>query len=85
MAQIPNVTERIAELREHKGTRILSRGEPPVARFPEKDKDAREPSSCKRRRPAERSIATSYFVTGVYALLALILASQLFIIPLLDL
>lgn len=80
MAQIPNVTERIAELREFKKAKSLSQSPypPPPTRAP---KVKRVPPKAI---PAERRIATSYWVIAIYTVLFGALLTQLLLIALLD-
>jgi hypothetical protein len=81
MAEIPNVTERIAELREHKKARSLTRAPHPAPDPGVSRKTVREAPE----KTPERMIATNYSVIAIYAVLFGALLAQLFLIALLDL
>ena len=85
MAEIPNLTGRIAELREHKKTAVLqgSGG----SKSPRHQNAARQKASpdMVQNKLYERRVASSFLVTCVYALLFLGLAGQLLLIAILDL
>ena len=81
MAQIPNVTERIAELREFKKAKSLSH--PLLATPPTFPKSTTEASDYQNLQP-ERRIATSYWVLAIYSVLFAALMAQLLLIALLD-
>lgn len=85
MAEIPNVTGRIAELRDVKRARSLKR--PTAASFAPEGRDEVGPTlTPSQERPLrERAVARSYFTVGVYTLLFCALLGQLFFILLLDL
>lgn len=89
MAEIPNVTGRIAELREFKKAKSLGRGSdsrPPVPPPKPPGSRRREKMAPPQARPLrERAVAPSYFTVGVYALLFFGLIAQLCLITLLDL
>jgi len=93
MPEIPNLTDRIAELREHKKAASLRAHErtSPAPRPPRRERQLQTTRS--RGNPAvqpapgkfERKIASSPLVLSVYTLLFLGLAGQLVLITLLDL
>jgi len=81
MAQIPNVTERIAELREFKKAKSLSHPPHPTPPAPKK---TRAGGSDFQNLQPERRIATSYWVIAIYTVLFAALMAQLLLIALLD-
>ncbi len=75
MAELTNLTDRIAHLRDHKGS-------PPVANAP----SGKPPRTKGTTTPGkERKFATDYFMLFVYGLLALALCAQMLLIVSLDL
>lgn len=81
MAQIPNVTERIAELREFKKAKSLSHSShssPPAS-----PKSQTRANVHENLQP-ERRVATSYWVIAIYSVLFGALIAQLLLIALLD-
>lgn len=82
MPEIPNVTERIAELREHKRAKSLTRSPHPSGQEP---KLPRRRKAEKANPLPERRIATNYAVIAIYSTLFAALLAQLFLISLLDL
>ncbi len=82
MAQIPNVTGKIAELRENKHAKSLTR-----STLPHPSSKRTSPKQIKRKPPmtSERKIASNPVVLIVYSGVFVGLLAQLILISLLDL
>lgn len=79
MAELTNLTDRIAHLRDRKGSSPVVQG----GRAPEEPNTPNQKRDKKRTLP-ERKFATDYFMLFVYALLAVALVAQLALIVWLD-
>lgn len=80
MAEMTNLTDRIAQLRERKGGSRIVGGNRPGPEEPEKAPARKK----KKTRFRERKLAPDYFAIFVYTLLAFTLGVQFFLIVWLD-
>tara|TARA_R110002111_G_scaffold260663_1_gene332458 strand:- start:33 stop:281 length:249 start_codon:yes stop_codon:yes gene_type:complete len=80
MAELTNLTDRLAHLRDRNGTTGLASDAPE----PESPKKQKKTKQSPRKALAERRFANDYFMFFVYALLAIAVLTQFAIIACLD-
>ncbi|MBT65160.1 MAG: hypothetical protein CML13_18335 [Puniceicoccaceae bacterium] len=81
MAELTNLTDRLAHLRDRNGTTGLASNEPE----PKSPKAPKKAKQSPRKSLPERRFANDYFMFFVYALLAIAVLTQFAIIACLDL
>lgn len=81
MAELTNLTDRLAHLRDRKGGSAAITGNKPEEQPPKQNK---KPSKIGRSAPPERRFANDYFMFFAYALLAIAVITQFALIASLD-